>query len=385
MLSLALLTPNSFAAEGIEQLTQESGLFKVAFKASTEASANATVRTLSVHDVDVILLDVGDRERAAMLGQQIHDLNPRAAVIGFGPECTASEQRAFAEIGLADFIPDPFSVAELEAAAYEALHRSAPVTHSNILAFLPAKAGGGCSTVALNTAAAVAKSPQQRTLLMEADRRSGVLSIMLNLQPRKGMTEACARMGEITPGEWHEYYQSAFGMHLLLADPGKRGPLPTWADYYQLLHFVQKQYEFVFVDLPEIVNQASAELVRTARSVFVVCTPEVPSLRMADYRCTELEACEIAPQNIHILVNRWDPQRLSEKAVQDILQRPVFHTLPNDYSGVTGAIMSSQLVASPSNFAESCAQLARKLSGLPQTPRAKSKFDLLLKLGRLSS
>jgi hypothetical protein len=34
---------------------------------------------------------------------------------------------------------------------YEALRDYQPIIHRNILAFLPAKAGGGCSTVALNT------------------------------------------------------------------------------------------------------------------------------------------------------------------------------------------------------------------------------------------
>jgi Mrp family chromosome partitioning ATPase len=385
MLSLALLTPNSMAAEGIEQLAQESGLFKIVFKASPESGAAGILRSLKAHDPEIILLDIGDREPAALVAQHIHEALLRGVVVAFGSGWSQTERRAFAEVGIHELVPDPFSAAELEAAAYEALHRERPVTHKNILAFLPAKAGGGCSTVTLNTAAALSRDLSQRTLLIEADRRSGVLSIMLDLHPGRGLAEALAHAGEMTAGEWHEYYQSSFGMHLLLADPANRGSFPSWADYYQILHFVQKQYDFVFIDLPEIVNQASAELVRSARGVFVVCTPEVPSLKMAGYRCAELEACEIPPGNIHIVLNRWETDRLSIRGVEDILGRPVFGTLPNDYSHVTGAIMESQLVAPETGFAESCRQLAQKLSGLPDKPQAKSKFDLLLKLGRLSS
>ena len=385
MLSLALLTPNPLAAEGIEQLTQESGLFRVIFKASTTSSAGGVPRALAAHNPEIILLDIGDRESAARLAGQINAAGLRGVVIGFAESWTDHEASVFAQIGILDLVPDPFSAAQLEAAVYEALHRKRPVTHGNILAFLPAKAGGGCSTVALNTAAALAKTLDKRTLLIEADRRSGVLSIMLNVQPRKGLTEALAHAGEMTGGEWHEYYQPAFGTHLLLADPANRGPLPSWADYYQLLQFVQQQYDFVFIDLPEVVNQASAELVRAARGVFVVCTPEVPSLKMAGYRCAELEACEIPPGNIHIVLNRWEADGMSIGDTEAILGRPVFGTLPNDYKRVTDAIMDSQLVATESGFSNSCRQLAQKVSGLPETPRAKSKFDLLLKLGRLSS
>jgi MinD-like ATPase involved in chromosome partitioning or flagellar assembly len=384
MLRVALLTPNSMAAEGIEQLMHESGLFKLTSKTSTTPAASVILRSLAVQEPEIILLDIGDRESAARLAQQIQDSNLDAIVIGFGSGYTASEQSAFAELGILDLIPEVFSAAELESAAYEALHRKRPVSHGNILAFLPAKAGGGCSTVCLNTAAALTGEAKQRTLLVEADRRSGVLSILLSLHPHPGLAEALAHAAEMTAGEWHQYYRSAFGMHLLLADPGQPGPLHSWGDYYQLLHFVQRQYDFVFIDLPEIVNQASAELVRSARGVFVVCTPEVPSLKMAAYRCAELEACEIPPANIHIVVNRWESGRLSIRDIEGIVERPAFGTLPNDYSHVTDAIVDSRLVAVDSEFGESCRQLARKLSGLPEAPKARSKFDLLKKLGRLS-
>jgi Mrp family chromosome partitioning ATPase len=372
------------AAEGIEQLLHESELFTLTSKTPSTSSASVILRSLAAQNADIVLLDIGERESAALLAQQFQDANLDAAIIGFGSGYTASEQSAFAELGILDLIPEVFSAAELESAAYEALHRKRPVSHGNILAFLPAKAGGGCSTVCLNTAAALTSEIKQRTLLMEADRRSGVLSILLNLQPQAGLPEALAHAGDMTAGEWHHYYKSAFGMHLLLADPGQRGPLHSWGDYYQLLHFVQRQYDFVFVDLPEIVNQASAELVRAARGVFIVCTPEVPSLKMAAYRCAELEACEIPPANIHIVVNRWESGRLSIRDIERILGRPVFGTLPNDYAHVTDAIVDSGLVAADSEFAEGCRQLARKLGGLPEAPKARSKFDLLKKLGRLS-
>ena len=44
------------------------------------------------------------------------------------------------------------------------------------------------------------------------------------------------------------------------------------------------QREALLIDLPEVVNEAIAELVRSARSVFIVCTPEMASLKMARFR-----------------------------------------------------------------------------------------------------
>jgi len=385
MLSLALLTPNALAARGIEQLAEESGLFRIVSKESTLSPAGVVLRALAVRDPEIVLFDLSDWEKTRELAEQIRDAEFRSALIGFTSSDSPADRQAFVKAGIEDLLPDPFSPAEIEAAAYEAVHRKRPVTHGNILVFVPAKAGGGCSTVLLNTAAALTGILNQRTLLIEADRRSGVLSILLNLRPAKGLAEALGHAAEMTGIEWHQYYKTAFGMQLLLADPAQRGSLPSWADYYHLLRFVEKQYDFVFADMPEIVNQASAELVRSARGVFVVCTPEVPSLKMASYRCAELEACEIPAQNLHIVLNRWESDRLSVSAVEGILGRSVFATVPNDYARVTQAIMDSHLVASDSDFAESCRQLARKVSGLPEAPQPRSKFDLLKRLGRFSS
>ncbi len=385
MLSLVLLTPNAVAANGIEQMIQESNLFKVVFKESPASSVREVVRAVRTHDPHLILLDLGEWEEASALVAQIKRFNLRAVIIGFRPAWNRLEQLTFEEAGIRDLLQEPFSPAEIQTIAYDALHREHAVTNDNILAFLPAKAGGGCSTVALNTAAALANSLSKSVLLIESDLRSGVLSILLNLQNRSGLSEALQGSGDLTPVEWHQLYAEASGMHLLLANPAKRGPLPSWADYYQLLRFVQKQYDFLCIDLPEVVNEATAEVVRSARSVFVVCTAEIPSLKMASLRCAELEGCEIPRERIHILVNRWEQKgRLSIKDIEGNLGRPVFATLPNDYEHVTDAILESRLVASSTPFAESCQALARKLSGLPDAPQARSKFALLQKLAKIT-
>ena len=177
---------------------------------------------------------------------------------------------------------EPFSPGDIDAAAYQAMHRRYPVTHQNILAFVPAKAGSGCSTVTLHVAAAIA-AEDKKVLLVECDQRSGPLSIMLNLERHKGLPEALEHHGELSPMEWRQVTAEFQGMDLLLANPTRRGRLPSWADYYQLLLFTQKQYEYIVVDLPEVINQATAEFVRNARAVFIVCQPEMASVKLA--RC----------------------------------------------------------------------------------------------------
>jgi pilus assembly protein CpaE len=383
MLNVVLLTPNTLAADAIEQLTQEAGVFKLVLKGAPIPPVANVLRALRAHVVDLILLDVGEWGEVSLLASQIQRSGTGGVIIGFRPGWNAAEKAELEAAGISELLHEPFSPSELETAAYDALHRQHLVTNRDILAFLPAKAGGGCSTVALNTAAAVANL-HKKVLLVESDRRSGVFSIMLNLKNRYGLSEALQNAGELTLVEWNHYYVNAFGMHMLLADPANRGSLPSWAGYYRLLLFLQGQYDFLFFDLPEVVNEATAEVVKSARAVFIVCTPEVPSLKMASQRFAEIEACEVPGSRIHVIVNRWERGHLSIQDVEKILGRPVFGTLPNDYARVRESIVESRLVSQDSDFAEGCRTLARKLSGLPEAPPARSGFGLLKKLGRIT-
>jgi pilus assembly protein CpaE len=364
MLSTILLTPDSIAAEAVGQLLAEPGVFEI-IKESPMASVHEIVRLCRTHDPYLVLIDCSDPEQACYIANQIrHYEGLRAAVVGFSPSWTPAEKRQFDAAGISHMLRSPFSWADLELAAYEAIHERRPVDASKVLAFLPAKAGGGASTVALQTAAAFANELGKKVVLIDSDRRSGIISLLLDLEKRASLARALERAGELTPIEWRKQVVTTMGIDLLLADPSAKTSLSSWGDYYQLLSFVVTQYDAVIVDLPELVNPATAEVVRSAGYVFVVCTPEVPSLKLARHRCAELAAWGAPDRNVHILMNRWVAGGLTLDAIAKLIGREVFTTIPNDYASIQRAILSSSLAGPNSAFAKGCLRLARKAAGL---------------------
>jgi pilus assembly protein CpaE len=391
MLSVALYTENPDSEFCIEQLVNESSQFNLVIKSTPNSPAADLFQSLKRLDPDVVLLDLTEWSRpdseensggAAALASFLQASDLRAVVIGFVASSSPSQQAEFREAGIADLLPLPFSSLELEKLAYDALHREHPVNNQNILAFLPAKAGAGCSVIVMNTAAALANQLQKKVLLLEADRRSGPLAIMLNLERHRGLPQALTSAASMTTLSWQQQYVEAFGVHILLAEAGGRQTQPGWADYYQLLHFVEKHYDFVFADLPEVVNPASAEVARCARGVFLVCTPEVPSLRMTIQRLAELEEYGVPADRAHIILNRQERRGLPVQEIEAILGHSIFAALPNDYARIRDAIVESRLVASDSPFGEGCLALARKLSGLQESSRMDATFGLLGKFRR---
>jgi pilus assembly protein CpaE len=384
MLRLAVITPNPLAADAIELLAQESGSFELVYKATPVPPAKEVLRVLSTQNPEVILMDLGDWDEASRVISEIQHSKSRAVMIGFRPRWNRAEQLTFEDAGILDLLHEPFSPGDIEGGTYDAMHRRYPITHQNILAFLPAKAGSGCSTITLHLAAALSQNLKKKVLLIEADRRSGPLAVMLNLERHKGIPDAMEHHGAMSPLEWRQVTAQLQDMDLLLANPNRRGRLPTWADYYQLLLFAQKHYDYIVVDLPEVINQATAEFVRHARAIFIVSQPELPSLKLAKLRRAELESCEVPAERVNMLVNRWE-RRHTREDIEKLLETPIFGTLPNDYKEIRNAMADSRLAAPNSSLAKSCDALVQEISGLPVSPIPRPKFTLLRKLGTVTT
>ncbi|MEQ1948766.1 MAG: P-loop NTPase [Bryobacteraceae bacterium] len=380
MLSLGLVTPNSIAAQAIEQLVNEMNGFTFAGSTKPEASVSDVTRMLRSSDPDLILVDLNDWANARFLVEAIPGAKLKGKIIGFRESWTREEQLEFAEAGVQHLLREPFSPADLDDAIYTVLHCGEPIPKPGVIAFLPAKAGGGCSTVALHAAAALGASGK-KVLLVEADIRSGAYSLMLNVKSPLSLQDVLQRTGDLTPVEWQRMYVSVEGIDLLLADPAKPAFRASWTGYHQLLHFARKIYDYVVVDLPEVVNDATAEVARTAETVFVVCTPEILSLRLASLRCQEVEAYGVSSARIKAIINRYLRDGIGVADIERSIGRPVFATLVNDYGEVHHAIMEYRVASPASAFAKDCRVLAQKING-EVPPVEKSRFGSLLKFGR---
>jgi Flp pilus assembly CpaE family ATPase len=121
------------------------------------------------------------------------------------------------------------------------------------------------------------------------------------------------------------------------------------------------------VDLPEVVNDATVEIVRRAKRVFVVCTLETAPLALALQRCHELKSRGIPFGKIRVIVNRWQRGELEAKQVEELLSCPVSAVFGNDYMKVSEAAKRHTFVDPGSKLGRSYAAFARKLAGTPET------------------
>ena len=320
-------------------------------------------RLLNSTEPDLVFIDLSAPERALELINTILGHAADTAIVGLCSASTARGRDRFNQAGIAAFLEMPLTLDAFECSVREAIRKVRAGVSEKLSVFLPAKAGSGSTTVALNVAGALASRHGKKTLLIEADLHSGVVSTLLNITPSLPLVDALASAATLDYSAWTQYVVKAAGLDALLTDRAKTRPLPSWMNYHQLLRFALGRYDHVVADLPEVINDATEELVRSAHAVLVVCTPEILSLTLARHRLDELDRRQIPPERVHVILNRWHSHAMKPEEAEEFLKHKVVAALPNDYKSVNNAIVEGTLVPPESELGRNIAAVAKWLAG----------------------
>lgn len=340
---------------------------------------------LNIHEPDLILLDLSDRTSALAAAGDIRELAPRLPIIGFGAGWEPRSEKECLASGIAELMVSPVTLKKFQDCVDRAIHKKGGEVQENLLAFLPAKAGSGCTTVAFNVAGYLADTSGpdplgKKVLLIEGDLHSGVVSVLLNSNHPFSVIDALQNSGHLDYSLWTKYVARFHNTDFLLANPTKKA-LPSWSNYHDLLDFAKSRYDHILVDLPEVVNDGTVEIVRRAKRVFVVCTPELPSLALASQRCEELTGRGIPAEKIGVILNRWHRGEISANDLEELMKCSVPAVFENDYPTVCKAAREHRFVSRSTKLGKSLDAFARKLAGGSPVPKD-SKLGFLKGLAK---
>lgn len=386
---LFIHNPNSVDAvvHPIEKLALDSKQVSVQRVVNWYPSPYELSVMVNSHDPEIMFIDISSWESASELAAHIHSVYPEISIVGFGAGWADEVKSRCEQCGITDLLVSPVTMKEFKESVQRAIHRIDHSVQDNLLALLPAKAGSGCTTITLNTAACLAEELGKKVLVVEADLHSGALSFLLNVRNRRSVLDALENVDRLDYTIWSSCVVRQHGVDFLCANRAK--PLPSWNNYLHLLRFVKSRYDHVLVDLPEVVNEATTEIVNRSKYVFVVCTPEAPALRLAQKRCRELESVGVKPERIGIVMNRWHETDLREADIEQLLEHGVAGILPNDYPNVSRATKEQRAVDRSTSLGRTFLSFAKALAGVPEEIQEERRSRLrflegMKHLGRLA-
>jgi pilus assembly protein CpaE len=365
-----MLTAMIFAADGeqfsrIQRRCINAGDFNLFRSPDYRPSAPDMLRLINSFNPELVFVECYNRDDALNLESTIHSSRPNVAILGFADDWE-TERVMKTPGGYLAVIPTVITPEDFEQqveGAMDAVQNPGP---DNVMVFIPSKAGSGASTVALNVCGALANKCGKSTILIEADLHSGPAGMYLNLNPKRTVIDALQESHHLE-GCWNDLITPVQNFAILPAYHVSNSVprVCPWA-YRRLLRFTRFRYEHVIFDLPEVVNDATEAIVSSAKTVYVVCTPEVPSLMLARKRCAALIDRGVPEDRLKIVLNRHSKDGPDPSAVAEILGYPITQTIPNDYKSLWEANLKRCLVANKTPVGRAFEAFAWSLARSPE-------------------
>ncbi len=361
MLTAAVLTDEAETAKALNDLASVSRHVSICRVFNSHIGPYVVARALNSSDCDLFFCDLRDWETTSAVAKAVSAQCPSTAIIGFASESQVQIERQAVALGVDLLFLATITQEAFESAVERAIHSLPGGMPENLIAFMPAKAGSGCTTVALNAAGNLRNSLGQRVLLIEGDLQSGTLATLMNRTPEYSLTDVIMQAGQLDSSLWNQSIIRAQGIDLLLRFPlHERLHLP-WIHYHQLLRFLKPRYDAILVDLPEAVEDGRTEFLRHARRVYLVCSPDLPALKLTQERCQALDDQGDDAERVGLVVNRWHKYDLKPSDLQQVLTRRIVGVFQDECEAVRSAVLKGGFVSTGTELGKKFLDFARQL------------------------
>jgi pilus assembly protein CpaE len=216
--------------------------------------------------------------------------------------------------GADEYIPKPVEMAVL-AAKVEVLIRRFATTKGdavarrggNVILFVRGKGGVGCTTLAVNSAVALAATTIYRVTLLDLNLEFGNAPMLMNLTPKRTLADlaenAHEQLDEATFGSYLE--QDRSGVRVLAGcDVPERAELVTVPAVQQAIDHLQKQSDYVVIDAPATFSQQVLAALDVADAAVIVTSAHLPSLNATKQALEVLDKLSYPRERTVLVVNR---------------------------------------------------------------------------------
>jgi Flp pilus assembly CpaE family ATPase len=343
MLRGIVICPDVELGERFQQLVSEIGHVHITRTMDRYPSALELLRFLRAHAPHVVFLGIDSMQKAVETVQEIEKHTPGVQIFALGRQCDAGVLLDVMRAGIREFASLPFDRVSIKEALIRISHvleNKPPMIEStdNVFAFLPSKAGVGASTLAVNASVALSRLPNNRVLLSDFDLNSGMIRFMLKLDNNYGVIDAAEHALHMDESLWPPMVTTIDSLDVLHA--GRLNPdfRIEPAQIRHMIDFMRRNYKALCFDLSGNLEKYSLEIMHEAKKIFLVCTPEIPSLHLAREKYLYLRQLDLQDR-VFVLLNRCQKNNIISPAqIEQLLGLPIQMTFPNDYQGVHRAL-----------------------------------------------
>ena len=212
----------------------------------------------------------------------------------------------------------------------------------------------------MNTAVEICRLTKRPTLILDLKPCFGEVALFLGMRPRFTVLDAIDNLHRLD----RDFLRELVAKHkseLEILAGSEQADRPSAADagaIEELFRVLGRAYDYVIVDAGNALNSCSIGALYAADTLFVVVTPDVPSVRNAQRLIERVRQLGVGGERVRVLLNRAGAPGVTATQIQTALGYPVHHTFPNDY-GTVAAALNSGVPLALSNGSEMSAQFGR--------------------------
>jgi pilus assembly protein CpaE len=239
-----------------------------------------------------------------------------------------------------------------------------------VITLVGAKGGTGVTSLALHLALELAQSGKQKCLLVDQHPALGDVSLYLGMHRHQYSFYELAGSRDRLDQDLLKGFllQHESGLHILDSSDAvdaSCAPLPAAAVEHTLA-FLADTYEFVVVDCPPGLSEATRACIAISEQVAIVLTADLPSVRNTVSYIDYLTSSGYGADTIQLVLNRYSKKGpLSDERVEQSLGRPISLRVPNSFNDVIRSINSGTPLATGgrSGFGAAIQQWTHALTG----------------------
>ncbi len=325
---------------------------------------------------DVVLVDLTrDLEPCFEFAAHLRRLRPSVCLVGYSPVQNPSPGLLIQAMrsGMQEFLSHPVEATWLREILQRYIQERGsseePEVAEKAIAVLGAKGGVGTTTVAVNLAVQLAAIAGKRALLLDFGRPLGLVSLLLDLQPRFSIRTAIENLERLD-----SYLLAGLltrhkcGLEVLggVSDPDEWQHIPV-STLPRVVNVAQNCCDYPVMDMGSVYSSEWSSVLHLARTILLVTQADVPGLWALERHLSALASFGLDPARIRIIINRWhraDEEAL--KAFEKKAKRSIFGRIPNDFRRVSMAVNLGAPLSSDHNDAllSRFRQMATQLVGV---------------------
>jgi Flp pilus assembly CpaE family ATPase len=325
-------------------------------------------RLQSLHPDILLLEQPADRSSIQALVRTVARAAPGSAVVVINDRADPDAIMEAVRAGACDYLYPPFE--ESLARLVVRLQSARPTAQSaqrrargRVIGFLSAKGGCGATTVAVHTAASLARESGQPTGLADFDLACGMVKFLVNGHSQYSVLDAATNAGRLDESFWAALVTDCSGVEVLAAPaPAAAREVPEAAQFAAVLDFMRSRYAWSLVDLGRGIHSFSAALLDRFDEIYVVATPDPIALAQARHVADTLRhGCNFG--TVRLVVNRSPAAAAAE--IQRFTGLEAYATLVEAEGDLHDALEDSRLISEKAQIGRQLTAFARRVAGMP--------------------